>query len=198
MPQHYAPLPQHSLVELPTFHYPVQSLPQNIKISSPAIDVMTDLKKVMPYFVFANRSIDSAQLRMTSNNVHLLLVTDEQHQVLGLITASDIHGEKPMQFILKNGGRREDIRVRDIMTTQEKLEVLYLDDVLSAKAGNIFATLMQSGRQHALVVDREDGVEKVRGIFSLNQLARQLGVQIHSHEVARTFAEIQTLLGVDQ
>lgn len=195
MPQHYAPLPPHLLAKLPTYHRPAHVLPQNIKISSPAIDVMTDLKKVMAFFIFVGRSMESAKQRMANNNVHLLLVTDEQHHVLGLITASDIQGEKPVQFILKNGGKREDIRVSDIMTPHEKLEVLDMDDVASAKAGNIIATLIQSSRQHALVVDRENGEEKVRGIFSLNQLARQLGVQIHAHEVARTFAEIQSHLG---
>jgi CBS domain containing-hemolysin-like protein len=196
MPQHYAPLPPHSLAKLPSFHRPMQVLPQNINISTPAIEVMTDLKKVMAFFIFFGRSIDAAKQRMANNNVHLLLAIDEQNHVLGLITATDIQSEKPVQFILQNGGKREDIQVKDIMTSHDKLEVLYMDDVASAKVGNIVATLMRSGRQHALVVDREGDMEKVRGIFSLNQLARQLGVQIHTHEVARTFAEIQSHLGV--
>lgn len=195
MPQHYAPLPPHSLGKLPTFHHPVQVLPEKVEVFSPATDVMTDLKKVMAVFIFVDRDIDAAKQRMINSGVRLLLAIDEQNSVVGLITSSDILGEKPMQFILKSGGKREDIRVRDIMTPQEKLEVLYMDDIVSAKVGNVVATLQQSGRQHALVVDREDQVEKVRGIFSITQIARQLGVQIHTHEVARTFAEIQSHLG---
>jgi len=35
----------------------------------------------------------------------------------------------------------------------------------------------------------------VRGIFSLSQIARQLGVTIASTEVASTFAEIEAALG---
>jgi CBS domain containing-hemolysin-like protein len=196
MPQHYAPLPPHSLGKLPTFHQPVQVLPEKVEMFSPATDVMTDLKKVMAVFIFVDRSIDAAKQRMINSSVRLLLAIDEQNNVVGLITASDILGEKPMQFIMKNGGTREDIRVRDIMTPQEKLEVLYQNDVATAKVGNVVATLKQSGRQHALVVDRENDVEKVRGIFSLTQIARQLGIPIHTHEIARTFAEIQSHLGV--
>lgn len=195
MPQNYAPLPPHALGKLPTFHQPMQALPEKIEMSSPAADVMTDLKKVMAVFIFVDRNIDAAKQRMINNGVRLLLVIDERNSVAGLITSSDILGEKPMQFILKNGGKREDILVGDIMTPQEKLEVLYMDDVASAKVGNIVATLKQSGRQHALTVDRADGVEKVRGIFSLTQIARQLGIQIQTHEIARTFAEIQSHLG---
>lgn len=195
MPQHYSPLPPHSLGKLPTFHQPVQVLPEKVEMFSPATDVMTDLKKVMAVFIFVDRNIEAAQQRMVSSGVRLLLAIDEQNHVVGLITATDLMGEKPMQFIMKNGGKREDIRVRDIMTAQEKLEVLYMDDVATAKVGNIVATLKQSGRQHALVVDREGNVEKVRGIFSLSQIARQLGLQIQTQEVARTFAEIQAHLG---
>jgi hypothetical protein len=32
------------------------------------------------------------------------------------------------------------------------------------------------------------------GIFSASQIARQLGLQIHTHEMARTFAEIEAVI----
>jgi hypothetical protein len=34
----------------------------------------------------------------------------------------------------------------------------------------------------------------VRGIFSITQIARQLGLPIHAPEIARTFAEIEAVL----
>lgn len=34
----------------------------------------------------------------------------------------------------------------------------------------------------------------LRGLFSATQIARQLGVTIHTSEVARTFSEIEALL----
>jgi hypothetical protein len=34
----------------------------------------------------------------------------------------------------------------------------------------------------------------VRGLFSVTQIARQLGAPIHANELARTFAEIESLL----
>ena len=44
-----------------------------------------------------------------------------------------------------------------------------------------------------LVVDRdvEAGKQTLRGIFSASQIARQLGVDLSTHEFARTFAEIE-------
>jgi hypothetical protein len=35
----------------------------------------------------------------------------------------------------------------------------------------------------------------VRGIFSLSQIARQLGVTVQPGEVARTFSEVEAALG---
>lgn len=195
MQQQFAPLKSNTLSDSVSFHQPAQSLPETVTLNSAASDVMTDLKKVMAVFILSEHNIDAAKERMIKHGVRLLLVIDARNSVVGLLTATDILGEKPMQFIQKNGGRREDILVRDIMTPREKLEVLCMDDVTPAKVGNVVATLERSGRQHALVVDREDGVQKVRGIFSLTQIARQLGVTLQSHEVARSFAEIHSQLG---
>lgn len=69
---------------------------------------------------------------------------------------------------------------------------LALADAASARVGHVVETLRRAGRQHALVVDAE---RKVRGIFSLSQVARQLGVPLGTAgEVARTFAEIEAAI----
>ena len=39
-----------------------------------------------------------------------------------------------------------------------------------------------------------DGRQSLLGIFSATQIARQLGVQIQTHEMARTFAEIEAVI----
>jgi hypothetical protein len=76
-----------------------------------------------------------------------------------------------------------------------------------ARVGHVMEPLRRAGRQHALVVDTEHVAPRtalerplerpmVRGIFSLSQVARQLGVDApQPGEVARTFAEIEAALG---
>ena len=92
--------------------------------------------------------------------------------------------------------RRGELVVRDIMTPRERLEVLHYADLVQAEVGHVVATLKHSGRQHALVTDFSgDGkTQAVRGIFSTSQIARQLGMAIHTTEVAQTFAEIGAAL----
>ena len=177
---------------------PVQILPERVRLSDPATSVMTDLSKVSLVSVGARTSMDSANAKMIRYGVRMLLVLDDNEQLAGLLTATDVLGEKPMRFLQNMGGTHDDIMVRDIMTTQRELEVMKIDDVQHAKVGQVVATLKKSNRQHALVaVGGVDGKQTVCGMFSITQIARQLGAQIQSFELARTFAEIEAVIAHD-
>lgn len=195
MIKEYSPL---SIIHLKTgssFLRPVQTLPELVKLSDPAISVMTDLTKVSVVSVRARTSMDKANAKMIRYGVRLLLVLDDNEQVAGLLTATDILGEKPMRYLQNMGGTHADIMVRDIMTTQRELEALKIEDVKNARVGEIVATLKKSHRQHALVVaEGADGKQAVCGLFSITQIARQLGAQVQSFELARTFAEIDAVI----
>jgi CBS domain containing-hemolysin-like protein len=156
---------------------------------------MTDLELTSAALIRPGDSIDEANRRMIQAGVRMLLVVDEYRKVAGLITANDVLGEKPIQVITERGARRQDIVVRDIMTPQDRFEVLRMQDVRRAHVGHIVATLKDATRQHAIVVDTDSaGQQRVRGVFSVTQIARQLGVSLQTSEIARTFSEIEAHL----
>ena len=193
----YAPLPAKLLKPGTSFHGPTQALPEQVSLEHAATDVMTDLKQVSAVVIRPDDTVAEAHRRMIQRGVRLLLVLDHDRRVVGLITATDILGEKPMKVTAERGCRREEILVSDIMTPQERLEVLDMADVASARVGHIVMTLTASGRQHAMAVDHDaQGKETVRGLFSASQIARQLGTAIPTLEQARTFAEIKSVLAV--
>ena len=195
MIKEYAPLPSIPLKTGSSFVRPVQTLPELVRLNDPALSVMTDLSKVSVVSVRARTSMDKANAKMIRYGVRLLLVLDDNDQVAGLLTATDILGEKPMRYLQNMGGTHADIMVRDIMTTQRELEALRIEDVKKAQVGEIVASLKKSHRQHALVVaESADGKQSVCGLFSITQIARQLGAQIQSFELARTFAEIEAVI----
>jgi len=195
MNREYHPLSVHRLQPGARHHRPGQD-PERVRVDSPALAVMTDLRQIPAATIDPEAPLDAANRFMIRRGVRLLLVSDDEGQVLGLIIANDILGEKPVQFALERGIKRQEIRVRDIMTPCERLEVLHYADLIHAEVGHIVATLQHTGRQHALVADRGgDGkTQTVRGIFSASQIARQLGVAILTTEVAQTFAEIGVAL----
>lgn len=193
----YKPLSHRALAQGALFDQPAPP-GERVRPDSPALEVMTDLRKVPAATIDAEAPLDAANRFMIRRSVRLLLVADERREVLGLITATDILGERPVKFAIDRGIKRQDILVRDIMTPRERLEVLSMAEVVSSEVGHIVATLKAAGRQHALVADSspKGSVELVRGIFSLSQIARQLGVAMASTtEVAQTFAEIEAALG---
>ena len=195
MLRNYAPLSSSLLQAGSGFCQPTQSMPQRVELEADAQAVMTDFKQVSAVLIRPNDGIDEANRRMIQRGVRLLLVADQDRKVAGIITATDILGEKPLQVIAERGGRRGDVVVRDIMTPQHRLEVLHMEEVRRAKVGHVVATLKKSDRQHALVVEVDrNGLQTVRGLFSVTQIARQLGVAIQPNEVARTFSEIEALL----
>ena len=196
MKREYHSLAAHRLQAGARYHQPGQNL-ERVRIDSPALAVMTDLRQIPAATIDLEAPLDAANRFMIRRGVRLLLVTDDDRQVLGLITSNDVLGEKPVQFALERGIKRQEIRVSDIMTPAKQLEVLSYADLAHAEVGHVVATLKHAGRQHALVTDLDggDGVEAVRGIFSASQIARQLGVAIQTTEVAQTFAEIGAVLG---
>ena len=163
----------------------------HLKTNYPALEVMTDLRATTSVTVTADASIDTAEERMRHRGVRMLFVLDSEDELVGLITATDLMGEKPLQFIAQQGGAHREILVADIMTPRDQLEVLKLPDLLGARIGNIVSTLQRCGRQHALVAETVNGREIIRGLFSASRIARQLGMEIVTSPVTQRFAEIE-------
>jgi CBS domain-containing protein len=192
MEREFDPLPIRELGAGAGFRRPTQVQAARVTPDSPALQVMTDLARVSPAIIRPQAPLADANQFMITRGVRLLLVVDERDAVLGLITATDLLGERPMQVATERGLRRNELSVADVMTPAAQIEVVALADVEASRVGHVLETLRRLGRQHALVADREN---TVRGIFSISQIARQLGVTLPSGgSVARTFSEIEAAL----
>ena len=78
----------------------------DVALNDPATLVMTDFNEVTPFSIEPTASIDDANNKMIACSVRLLFVTDHGGNLLGLVTARDILGEKPLQYLQEHGGRR--------------------------------------------------------------------------------------------
>lgn len=164
-----------------------------VDLDNPAIDVMTDFKIVEPKTVHPGLAIDDALEQMKDQGVRLLLVIDEVEEIIGVITAKDIQGEKPIKIVQETQIARSDLRVEDIMTPQASMSVLNMVSVEEAQVGHIVQTLHDLKRQHTLVVevDEQTGRQQVRGMFSTSQINRQMHTRTDDEiSPADTFAEI--------
>src|SRR3569623_278663 len=160
----------------------------DVTLDSPAILVMTDLKRVSAATCSPQDSMDQAHAFMIQRGVRMLLVVDHRQNIAGIITTNDVLGEKPVAVAHERRIHHGDILVADIMTPAERLEAFDMQAVQSARVGQVVASLQHARRHHALVVQTAaDGKREVRGIFSLTQMARQLGMALTLPAEAKSF-----------
>lgn len=187
---HLQPLPPGTVV--PPYE---TGLPERVTAESPARDVMTDLRRVKAITTVSGATLESAHQRMIYAEVRLLLVLDRLGAVIGLLSARDLMGEKPMAVATREQISHDQLRVEHIMTPAAEIQVIDLAEVDVAHVSDVVQSLRAVGRQHALVIEQtgERG-HALRGVFSLSQIGRQLGRNLEPSGIAQSLAELEQLM----
>jgi CBS domain-containing protein len=173
-------------------------LPDFVHLDSPALTVMTDFTIVHPVTTRPGIAIDDALSKMKTAGVRLLLVLNDADEILGVVTANDIMGEKPIQITQKTRVPRCRITVAAVMTPQPELRVLDAARVATARVGDIVETLRVFERQHVLVVntDPHTRTHHVIGMFSTSQISKLLGHDVtQDGRPANSLAELVEQIG---
>lgn len=174
----YEPLETRQLQDNNAICYP-KELPEIVHLNDPASFVMLDFKNHKPLTIHAGEFIDDAGNEMKYSNVHLLIVVDDDQRVVGLIEANDLIGEKPLQIAQSRGMERKEIRVRLLMTPQEKISVLDVDELKNAKVAHIIETMRTLKTRYLLVICHQtDASQEVMGLFAASQISKQLHLDI--------------------
>src|SRR5258708_38444179 len=77
--------------------------PGPVTLDDPAFSVMTDLREVSAATTRPEETIAAAHAQMIRRGVRLLFVLDAAAAVAGVITATDLLGEKPIRFMQARG-----------------------------------------------------------------------------------------------
>lgn len=168
-----------------------------VTLDSPALEVMTDLTRVTAATTHPGTTLRQAEQMMIYQGVRMLFVVTDMPSIEGLITTTDLHGDKQMRVGHERNLRYDDLSVADVMTELARLDAVDYESIRTAAVGNALATLQRLGRNHLLVVEaaRAQTPRRVRGVISLSQIARQLGTSIDITPIASSFAEIERALG---
>ncbi len=196
MTHQYNNLPYNTLVRGTKINRRTQNRQTSVSMDDSATIVMTDFSQISPFSIDPISSIADANAKMIACGVRLLFVLESDGSLAGLITATDVLGEKPVKFIQKRGGKREDITINDIMTAHNNLQALQMSDIRTACVGDIVQTMKTFNRQHILVVDKDEpsGKEYIHGLFSTTQIERQLDINIELSNRATNFADLEKAL----
>lgn len=167
-----------------------------VTLDSPALEVMTDLTLVKAATVAPMTLLHQAEQRMIYQGVRMLFVVSTMPAVEGLITTTDLRGDRAMRVVQQRGTRYDELCVADVMTPLAMLDAIDYDTMRRASVSNVIATLQRHGRNHLLVVEGSPAhpPQRLRGIISRAQIERQLGAVIDVHEIAHSFAELGQML----
>jgi CBS domain-containing protein len=167
-----------------------------VTVDSPALEVMTDLTQVKAATTSPSTSLRQAEQMMIYQGVRMLFVVTDMPSLEGLITSTDLRGERQVSVGHERNLRYDDMSVADVMTNLSMLDAIEFERMRTASVGDVIATLKRFGRNHLLVVQgaTEQTPRRVRGIISRAQVERQLGVPIEITPVANSFSEIERAL----
>ena len=167
-----------------------------VTLDSPALQVMTDLTQVKAATTHPSTSLVQAEQMMIYQGVRMLFVVTGMPSIEGLITASDLRGERPMRVVHDRNVHYDELCVADVMDSLATLEAIDLDLMRTATVGNLIATLKKFGRNHLLVVQNttDQRPRRVRGVISRAQIERQLGAAVDVTPIASSFSELERAL----
>lgn len=162
----------------------------------PALNVMTDLSRQRLVTINSKIQIDVALAVMIHAKVRLLLVSDDNNTVDGVVSSYDMMGEVPLKVAARERIRHDALSVAHIMTRRKMLHLLDLKIVEHARVSDVVHHLVKLNQQHALVVRRlEDESLGICGIFSASQIGAQLGREIAFGDGrVESFAELERLI----
>jgi CBS-domain-containing membrane protein len=193
-----------STAALPTFRLDegvsiAQAAPWNqapVTRDSPALEVMTDLTLTKAATIHPGTTLRQAEQMMIYQGVRMLFVVTDMPSFVGLVTTTDLHGDRQMSLVHERGARYDELTVADVMTPLSLLDAIDHDRIVRAQVGDLIATLRRFGRNHLLVVQAATAgtPRRVRGVVSRAQIERQLGEAITLTPIAEGFSEIERAL----
>ncbi len=167
---------------------------------SPAAQLMTDLRQIPAIKIGESRTLAEAESHMVAAGVRLLFVVDAADHLVGLVTAYDLAGEKPLMLSMSRDAHPDlhapnQVLVRDIMQSVQNWHGIDVAAVERARIGDIVQTFERLGQPHLLVFESTPGeTPVVRGLFSATVLERVLSIKLNLVARPASFAEIEQVL----
>ena len=185
--------PKHLSAHTPFIHSQPEFKP--VLPRDPALSVMTDFKEHPAYTTNENVSIQTALQQMKFSKVRSLFFVDQHDKIVGHVAARDIQGNKPAMLASHFDIKPAEVTVKMLMIPASDMVSLHVNELSNACVGHIARLFHDLGVNYIFVVDADaEGVEVMRGIFSISRVNQQLGENVmgdlSSHSVAEMNQQI--------
>ncbi len=160
----------------------------------PALSLLTDLRHAPCIVASHSDSLPDTLKLMQRARVRMVFVAGADGQLVGMVTAEDIQGERPVMRASSHHMSHRDLTLADVMIPVALWETVDLVQVRTARLGDIAATLHAHGLRYLLVTQNKDGRTVLRGLFSAHRLEMAMNMTIEADLHSRSFAELGQVL----
>ncbi len=188
--QGYKPLSIQSLSLAPN----LPKVQRSAQLSDPALTLFTNLHH-SPCVIASHRDgLDQTLHLMRRAGVRMVFVAGADGELVGMVTAEDLQGERPVLRASAHHVRHHELTLADIMVPITQWDTVDIAHVRSARIGDLVATMHEHNLRYLLVTQNKDGSTMLRGLFSASRLEQALNTTIEPDLHSRNFAELEQVL----
>lgn len=165
-----------------------------LKLWSPAMEVLTDFTRQQPLMLEQNTSIDDAREIMRRTHTKMFLIIDAQECFRGVISMDDLVSEKVIRKMGVSRLQRQELTVDFVMTPRNRLQTVDLKLFQTATVGDLIARMKKYGERHLIVADAHTA--SIRGVVSAHSIARRMHTPLVINERALLFSDIYDAIAV--
>lgn len=160
----------------------------------PALSLLTDLHHSACVVAHHHDGLDATLHLMLRAGVRMVFVSGADGELVGMVTAEDIQGERPVLRASAHKVPHRELTVADVMVPVTQWDTVDLATVRTARLGDVAATMHEHGLRYLLVTQRKHGQTVLRGLFSANRLEMAMNTTIEPDLHSRSFAELEMVL----
>jgi hypothetical protein len=160
----------------------------------PALSLLTDLHHSACVVASHRDGLDQTMHLMMRAGVRMVFVSGVDGTLVGMVSADDIQGERPVQRASSHQVPHKELTVADVMVPVTQWDTIELSQVRTAHLGDIVQTMHEHGLRYLLVTQRKGGHTMMRGLFSARRLEMAMNTVIEPDLHSRSFAELEQVL----
>lgn len=162
--------------------------------ADPALSLLTDLN-LSPCVVASHHDgLSQTMHLMMRAGVRMVFVAGADGELVGMVTAEDLHGERPVVRASNRQVPHHELTLSDIMVPVTHWDTVDMGTVRTARLGDVAETMHQHGLRYLLVTQKKQGKTVLRGLFSAARLEMAMNTTIEPDLHSRSFAELEMVL----
>lgn len=160
-----------------------------VTLHHPALSIMVDFRLTPAVTTQIDDHPETALAKLQASDSSYLLVLSELSEIRGVVPAEALTAHRIAEQH-DSTHTPAALTLAHWLPDEPNIEMLSLQEVISARVGDVIYTLHDLGKPIVLVGNEEGDMHQIRGLYSARDIARQLDVPFHYLDKVHTFSAL--------